>query len=195
MQEAALCAERPSRQITVLRPWTRNTVATAAPIAPGRSTPILCQVIAALLAAPGPWHRCSARHARPLRPALLRCYQIAFPIHEEFGCCNMRTFGVFRPLWARFLRSTGTFTQGAQANLPGQREQGLSHRSETHAAKDSPFMLRNGDHHPCIGGGEFVRHIVERDVVLNDGFTMNASQSRQHYRHHIVGNKRETKTE
>src|SRR5439155_9040608 len=25
--------------------------------------------------------------------ALLRCYQIAFPIHEEFGCCNMRTFG------------------------------------------------------------------------------------------------------
>src|SRR5256885_11909587 len=129
------------------------------------------------------------------QPALLRCYQIAFPIHEEFGCCNMRTFGVFRPLWARFLRSTGTFTQGAQANLPGQREQGLSHRSETHAAKDSPFMLRNGDHHPCIGGGEFVRHIVERDVVLNDGFTMNASQSRQHYRHHIVGNKRETKTE
>src|SRR2546422_3945282 len=135
------------------------------------------------------------RSKQLLSPALLRCYQIAFPIHEEFGCCNMRTFGVFRPLWARFLRSTGTFTQGAQANLPGQREQGLSHRSETHAAKDSPFMLRNGDHHPCIGGGEFVRHIVERDVVLNDGFTMNASQSRQHYRHHIVGNKRETKTE
>ena len=83
MQEAALRAagvertftvraERPSRQITVLRPWTRNTVATAAPIAPGRSTPILCQVIAALLAAPGPWHRCSARHARPLRPLRIR---------------------------------------------------------------------------------------------------------------------------
>ena len=109
---------------------------------------------------------CQTDRLSQSKPALLRCYQIAFPIHEEFGCCNMRTFGVFRPLWARFLRSTGTFTQGAQANLPGQREQGLSHRSETHAAKDSPFMLRNGDHHPCIGGGEFVRHISARLKVF-----------------------------
>ena len=39
-------AERPSTQVTVLRPWTRSTVATVAPIAPGRSTPIRCQGIA-----------------------------------------------------------------------------------------------------------------------------------------------------
>jgi hypothetical protein len=66
MQEAALgtagvermCtehAERPTRQISALKPWTRDTVATAAPIAPGRSTPILCEVIAGLLAAHGSW--------------------------------------------------------------------------------------------------------------------------------------------
>jgi hypothetical protein len=62
------CAERPSWPITVLRPWPCNTVATVAPTAPGRSTPILSQVIAALLAAPWPWLRCGARHARLLMP-------------------------------------------------------------------------------------------------------------------------------
>jgi hypothetical protein len=39
-------AERPSRQVTTLRPCARNTVATAAPISPGLRTPTLRQVLA-----------------------------------------------------------------------------------------------------------------------------------------------------
>src|SRR2546425_12979031 len=103
----------------------------------------------------------SGRGTSPSAPALLRCHRIVFPTHEQFGRRDMRALGVSLVFWAGFLRSSRTFSKSFQVDLLGQRKQGRHHLSRTHGTKDTPFLLRNGDHHPLIGDGEFVGNIVE----------------------------------
>ena len=89
----------------------------------------------------------------------------------------------FRP---GLFRSSGTFAIGFKADLLGQRPQCGNHLSGTHAAEDTPCVLRDGHHHVVRGLGDVVGNVVEGEFLI-DGVAMDAAQRRQHHRQHILG--------